>query len=58
MFDLAWLLFAFPTATALINLLFGSRLGNRVVAILATVAVLHVICPLSRPLHLIQFAAC
>src|SRR4030095_15647439 len=40
MFDLAWLLFAFPAAGALIILLLGPRLPQRVVGWIASLAVL------------------
>ena len=40
MFDLAWLLFAFPAAGALIILLLGPRLPLKVVGWIASLAVL------------------
>ena len=40
MFDLAWLLFAFPAAGALIILLLGPRLPMKVVGWVASLAVL------------------
>ena len=39
MFEFAWLLLALPAAGALINLFFGSRLGNRNVGLIAVGAV-------------------
>jgi NADH-quinone oxidoreductase subunit L len=39
MFELAWLLFAFPAAGALITLFAGRQLGNRTVGMLASAAV-------------------
>ena len=35
MFDLAWLLFAFPAAGALINLLIGHRLNKQIIGAIA-----------------------
>ena len=39
MFELAWLLLAFPLAGAIINLLFGRQIGARSIGYLATGAV-------------------
>jgi NADH-quinone oxidoreductase subunit L len=39
MFDYAWVILALPAAAVLINLFFGSRLGNRAVGIIATGAI-------------------
>ena len=39
MFDLAWLLFAFPAAGVLINLLIGHRLNKQIIGAIASLAV-------------------
>ena len=39
MFDLAWLLFAFPAAGVLINLLIGHRLNKQIIGVIASAVV-------------------
>ena len=39
MFELAWLLYAFPAAGAIIILFFGRQLGNRNIGVVASAAV-------------------